>query len=82
MCQSVISMYEEYRKELRRQHKNIRGLAEWSGRTPDAVSKNFQGVNPIRLEDAYDALDYIGAPHSDMPKYFPKGGAKWESESA
>ena len=68
----MISMYEEYRNELRRQHKTIKGLAEWSGRTPDAVSKNFQGVNPIRLEDAYDAMDYIDKPYSEMATYFPR----------
>lgn len=65
-------MFEEYRLELKRQHKKFKDLADYLGMTTTAVSKKINGVNPWRLDEVYGAMEFIGKPLADIPLYFPR----------
>lgn len=65
-------MYDAYRNELKVQHKSIRGLADYLGKSEGSLSKKFQGVNPFRVDEAYGAMEYIEKPLCELPKYFPR----------
>lgn len=65
-------MYENYRNELRAQHKSIRGLARYTGKSESSLTKKFTGVNPFRVDEAYAAMEYIGKPLHEIEKYFPR----------
>lgn len=65
-------LYEVYRNELRKQHKNVKGLADYLGETADSIYKKFQGVNPWRGWEMYGAMEYIEKPLYELSTYFTK----------
>ena len=65
-------VYIEYRNEMQRQRKKMCQLADYLGLKPSNLSKKFCGKSPLRMNEAYGAMDFIGKPISEIEKYFPR----------
>ena len=66
--------YLELRGELARRGESFKTMAITIGRSYLYVIKCIAGESNFRIDEAYAALDWMGIPHAELNRVFPKNG--------
>jgi len=51
-------------------------IAEKLGKSRPCISHRFTGRDCFTIDEGYQLLEMIEAPHTDLPIYFPSKGVK------